>query len=70
MTSLGTPLAVAQTGAGRFPGFHRQPLGLCTYQPMRGVVTSVVRLLAGSTLPQYALYPVLIGRIVGVSLRD
>ena len=70
MTSLGTPLAVAQAGAARFRGFHRQPLGMCICQLMRRVVVSVADLPAGGTVPQCALCPVLIGRTMRVGPGD
>ena len=70
MTSLGTPLAVAQVSAAWFRGFHLQPLGMCICQLMRGVVTSVAHLPAGRTVPQCALCSVLIGRTMGVGPGD
>ena len=70
MTSLGTSLAVAQAGAARLLGFHCQPFGLCTCKLLRGVVAPVAHLPAGSSEAQYALCPVLLGRIVWVGPGD
>ena len=70
MTNLGTPLAVAQAAAVQFRGFHCQPLGLRICQLMKGVVASVSRLPAVSTMPQCALCPVLIRRTMGVGPGD